>query len=141
MIRYVTTFLVIATLLLPGGPALALAHCESPSPTRFDSRVFGGGGATVFDLAAQYQSRRSGRSSGADSVFIGSRAPVATGTITAGDLLGGLATAVDAAATIQQRRTVQPGATNGTVQTSPSARPRSGLDSCGRPIGNYPTIC
>lgn len=83
------------------GPALAQSLCDSPAPDRFDSRVFGGGGATVFDMASQYQARRSGRASSGGSVFVASGNRPTTGGVTAGDLLGGLTAAASAASAIQ----------------------------------------
>lgn len=100
MIRRSSISLTLVFILL-GSSVSALSHCESPAPSRFDSRVFGGGGATVFDVASQYQARRSGRAPSGGSVFVASGNQPVAGGITAGDLLGGLTAAAGVAATIQ----------------------------------------
>lgn len=100
MIRRSSISITLVFILL-GSSVSALSHCESPAPGRFDSRVFGGGGATVFDMASQYQARRSGRAPSGGSVFVASGNQPVAGGITAGDLLGGLTAAAGVAATIQ----------------------------------------
>lgn len=101
MPRFLVTALLCAACGLPS-LARAQAFCESPAPERFDSRVFGDGGATVFDVAAQYQARRAGRAGAGESVYVGSGAPYAAG-FTPADLLQGLTAAAGVAAAIQGR--------------------------------------
>lgn len=128
MIRRSSISLTLVFILL-GSSVSALSHCESPAPSRFDSRVFGGGGATVFDMASQYQARRSGRAPSGGSVFVASGNQPVAGGITAGDLLGGLTAAAGVASAIQGAH----GGVTGATQPSPTGE--IGQGTCGLPGG------
>ena len=118
-----------ALAVLPATQGAAQALCESPAPSRFDSRVFGGGGATVFDMAAQYQARRTGGARAGGDVFVAGTPRAAAGGISAGDLLGGLTAAAGVATAIQGMRN------GGTVAPGSAQRPRTvgpGRGTCGQ---------